>query len=602
MSYVPAAARTWYVDSALGNDSNIGTAPSSAFATLQKGHDATSAGDTVYVMPGNGYGGGSSGVAPLIISHSGSAGKPITFSGFPGLAKPVISGTQAKGAILGSNPLSYIVVNGFELAGWQNSLTWAAVCANSGSGSPTASNVYNGYGVSIAGSTSGQTVHHITVSNCSVHDFPGNGIGINLGDYLTVTGNTVSSCCFYSPLQSSGISLYALHNIDAGTGTKNVVRGNTVYNCIVYVPNPTIIATTQTTTGSNSLGTTDIANVPVTSALNFSMTIIDVTQGAVPAGATVNFFNAHDFGSTLATTAIMPSGTVLQIGYITDGEGIIIDNNTNTQTDNIPYVGRTLVTDNLVFNCGSAGIAITPGTNNVDVTFNTCYLNQRGNGTSFAGEVADLGTNGSNVYNNICFALSSAPSGWSQATGTTTWSNNAFFGGNAAHTLPGSSNVITDPLFSNASTDPKVANFYVQASSPVIGAGSATFTRAVDIAGHTGQVGASYDIGAYEYNVALSPAAPVQTIGSNRGDTSQTLIWGVDSPTQLWGTTLTGNRTITLSTTNATNGNVFRIVRTGLGSFTLAVGSAKTIPSATAAFVDVTFNGTAWVETGYGTL
>jgi len=91
------------------------------------------------------------------------------------------------------------------------------------------------------------------------------------------------------------------------------------------------------------------------------------------------------------------------------------------------------------------------------------------------------------------------------------------------------------------------------------------------------------------------------TIGTDVGDNDITLTVG-DAPVQLFETTLTGNKTVTLSTTGATNGDTFRVVRTGLGAFTLDVGGLKTIGSATAAFVDVGFNGTAWVLTGYGAL
>jgi len=91
-------------------------------------------------------------------------------------------------------------------------------------------------------------------------------------------------------------------------------------------------------------------------------------------------------------------------------------------------------------------------------------------------------------------------------------------------------------------------------------------------------------------------------VSADRGDTSQTLTAGVDAPTQRWATALTANRTVTLSTTNAGNGDTFRVVRTGLGAFTLDVGGLKTIPSATAAFVDVAFDGTTWILAGYGTL
>jgi hypothetical protein len=97
------------------------------------------------------------------------------------------------------------------------------------------------------------------------------------------------------------------------------------------------------------------------------------------------------------------------------------------------------------------------------------------------------------------------------------------------------------------------------------------------------------------------PIAVIAGVSGDRGDADQTLTVG-DHPVQRWATTLTANRTITLSATGAINGSTFRIVRTGLGAFTLDVGGLKTIPSATAAFVDVAHNGSTWVLTGYGAL
>jgi parallel beta-helix repeat protein len=96
--------------------------------------------------------------------------------------------------------------------------------------------------------------------------------------------------------------------------------------------------------------------------------------------------------------------------------------------------------------------------------------------------------------------------------------------------------------------------------------------------------------------------ANVLEVSGDRGDTSQTLTAGVDSPTQRWATALTADRTVTFSTTGVGHGDRFRIVRTGLGDFTLDVGGLKTIPPATAAFVDVTYDGSSWVLTGYGAL
>jgi hypothetical protein len=92
------------------------------------------------------------------------------------------------------------------------------------------------------------------------------------------------------------------------------------------------------------------------------------------------------------------------------------------------------------------------------------------------------------------------------------------------------------------------------------------------------------------------------SVSADRGDTSPALFVDSAAETQVFATALTANRTITLGSAGAVAGARFRVVRTGLGAFTLDVGGLKTIPSATAAFVDVLYNGSAWVLTGYGTL
>lgn len=87
-------------------------------------------------------------------------------------------------------------------------------------------------------------------------------------------------------------------------------------------------------------------------------------------------------------------------------------------------------------------------------------------------------------------------------------------------------------------------------------------------------------------------------ISSDRGDANVTLT-STEAETQIFATTLTADRTVTLPASNVRKGDRFWIVRTGLGSFTLNVGGLKTIPSATAATVIVQHNGTAWQLVGY---
>ena len=74
--------------------------------------------------------------------------------------------------------------------------------------------------------------------------------------------------------------------------------------------------------------------------------------------------------------------------------------------------------------------------------------------------------------------------------------------------------------------------------------------------------------------------------------------------TVMYNTTLTGNRTVALTTSSITEGARVRVVRNSAtpGSFTLAVVSLKTIPSGTNAFVDLLYTNNAWKYVGYGLL
>ena len=64
--------------------------------------------------------------------------------------------------------------------------------------------------------------------------------------------------------------------------------------------------------------------------------------------------------------------------------------------------------------------------------------------------------------------------------------------------------------------------------------------------------------------------------------------------------TLTANRTVTLSTTNAYPGARFRVVRTGGGAFALSVGGLKSLT--TNCWAEPVYNGTSWYIGAYGAL
>lgn len=150
----------YYVDSGLpGNDANDGLSMGTPFLTIQHAHDLTNPGDTVYILPGKGYGGGVGAVNPLTITRSGSvAGGYITYMGYPGLPMPVINGTQSWSVIQFQAPCSYIIIQGLEIAGWNGSLTLAtAWVAASSTTTYDSSPKFNGSGIGGGGLTAVST-------------------------------------------------------------------------------------------------------------------------------------------------------------------------------------------------------------------------------------------------------------------------------------------------------------------------------------------------------------------------------------------------------------------------------------------------------------
>jgi hypothetical protein len=88
----------------------------------------------------------------------------------------------------------------------------------------------------------------------------------------------------------------------------------------------------------------------------------------------------------------------------------------------------------------------------------------------------------------------------------------------------------------------------------------------------------------------------------DRGDSSVTLNPVASDRVQRWNTPLTTNRTVTLTTTNAEDGLTWRVVRgtAATGGSTLDVGGLKTL--AVGEWCDVTFDGSAYILSAYGTL
>ena len=103
----------------------------------------------------------------------------------------------------------------------------------------------------------------------------------------------------------------------------------------------------------------------------------------------------------------------------------------------------------------------------------------------------------------------------------------------------------------------------------------------------------------YKIAQAVNPS-----VSTDNGDAAVTLTAGKNALVQRWSTAITADRAVTLSTTGAYTGASFRIVReaTATGAFNLNVGTGPLKALAAGTWCDVTFNGTAWQLTGYGSL
>lgn len=94
------------------------------------------------------------------------------------------------------------------------------------------------------------------------------------------------------------------------------------------------------------------------------------------------------------------------------------------------------------------------------------------------------------------------------------------------------------------------------------------------------------------------------SVGADVGDAAATLTMGLSEQTQIWDTALTTTRTVTLSATDAKNGDSFRIVRTAnsTGASNLTVASTPSKNLATGEYALVAHNGTSWILVESGSL
>ncbi|MEH2065372.1 MAG: choice-of-anchor D domain-containing protein [Nostoc sp.] len=176
-------------------------------------------------------------------------------------------------------------------------------------------------------------------------------------------------------------------------------------------------------------------------------------------------------------------------GKITEGHGIMLD---TSYVGGVAYTGKVLISNNLTYNNGGAGIQILKGENPVDIVNNTIYQNSQ---VVTYGEIFLNSAKNVRVYNNILYGSQGESVISNNKSDLLTFENNLAY--NGVFNVTGSGNILNqDPLFVDAAN----GDFRLKPGSAAIDAGSSLFNG---ISTNIPQDGdgngaALIDIGAYE--------------------------------------------------------------------------------------------------------
>jgi len=229
-------------------------------------------------------------------------------------------------------------------------------------------------------------------------------------------------------------------------------------------------------------------------------------ESAITVGFLVNYDKADGYHNYIMGNTCYDNQEFIpfyEVGYISDGNGIIIDSLRPPRNSLGNYVSKTLVANNLCFNNGGRGITVF-ASNFVDVINNTTYHNAISGLTSdnegVDSETSTNQTSGCKYLNNVFYARPDRTVtdyfGTDATFNYNVYNSDSPFNRGYPHTMPMGPNDLSGVnFFVNASDDPALANFRTTG----IGHNDGTTFLAVstDILG-VPRVAGSYDRGAYE--------------------------------------------------------------------------------------------------------
>jgi len=190
---------------------------------------------------------------------------------------------------------------------------------------------------------------------------------------------------------------------------------------------------------------------------------------------------------------------------ITDGNGIIVDTNresikiVNGEKTSIPYIGRTLIENNVSYLNGGKGINLYKS-DHIDVINNTTYQNSQTENLNLIGEIIAGEADDINIYNNIVYPQINEKSISLWNTGSLINIGYNLIYNTDKYLSPDVGDIIgLDPLFVNIDPHTNQYDFRLKAGSPAIDNGYNQFASMVDGDGIARPVNNEYDMGAYEF-------------------------------------------------------------------------------------------------------
>ena len=216
----------YFVNASNGSDRADGQTPATAWRTLRKAAATVGPGSTVSVASGV--------YAPFRVTSSGTPGAWIKFVAAP-QAHPVVRLNESRvGIATGAN--AYILIDGFEVVGQNQTITDAQGHANNGSQPELNENCILVGRVPRSGG-SAALAHDVVIRNNRVHDCSASGITTAFADAVSIVHNVVYDNSWWGVNDGSGISIWMLTDaVPAGGPYKNYIVGNFVYNNYCNLP------------------------------------------------------------------------------------------------------------------------------------------------------------------------------------------------------------------------------------------------------------------------------------------------------------------------------------------------------------------------------